>query len=355
MKKVCSFFLALTLMCSLVACGGSGTEKTPESTAPADAASTNSGSGYAGGEYKLMASSHVAQEELASIYMANFCDLVEERSEGKITFDRFYSSQIANQAESAEGLKVGTMDVAINDWPSMSSVNGFSKGDVMALGYLFNSFDHVKAFAASDDYAQMCQELIDQCGIRCLAVGASGFRQVATKNAPITSIDDFQGLRIRVPDISIYVNTFQALGCATTIVANSEVYTALQTGIVDSVENPVQGIYNMSWYEQLNYINETNHIFCDIDLFINEEKFQSLDKEAQAVLMECAKEASGQNLEMTEEKNDEYIKLCEEAGCKYSTFDTAPIVDVMKSQVWPAYFAAVDGGEELVNRILALA
>ncbi|WP_295580553.1 TRAP transporter substrate-binding protein [uncultured Oscillibacter sp.] len=357
MKKLLTIVLALALLSSLAACGGKQADTAPPPADPGTSAPADTGGdtgGYTGGEYKFVTSSHIAKEELATVYMDHFCDLVEERTGGKITFDRFYSGQIANQAESAEGLKVGSIDIAVNDWPSMSSVNGFAKGDIMALGYLFNSFDHVKAFAASDDYKQMCDELVDQVGIRCLAVGASGFRQVATKNAPITSIDDFQGLRIRVPDIAIYVNTFQALGCATTIVANSEVYTALQTGMVDSVENPVQGMYNMSWYEQLDYINETNHIFCDIDLFMNEERFQSLDAQAQAVLLECAQEASAANLELTESKNDEYVALCEEAGTQYNTFDTAPIVDVMKNEVWPAYFAAVDGGEELVNRVLAL-
>ncbi|WP_295580555.1 TRAP transporter substrate-binding protein [uncultured Oscillibacter sp.] len=355
MKKLLTIVLALALLSSLAACGGKKTETTPppaDTGAPAETGGDTSG--YTGGEYKLTASSHMAPEDLVSVYMDDFCDRVEERSGGKITFDRFYSSQIANQTESAEGLKVGTIDISLNDWATMASVNGYAKGGVVSLGYLFNSYDHVKAFAASDDYKQMQQELIDQTGVRNLAIGASGFRQVATKNAPISSIDDFQGLRIRVPDIAIYVNTFQALGCATTIVANSEVYTALQTGMVDSVENPVQGMYNMSWYEQLDYINETNHIFCDQDLFMNEERFQTLDAEAQAVILECALEASDANLELAETKNDEFLANCVDAGVEYVTFDVAPVKEVMKEKVWPTFFESVEGGEALVNNILAL-
>ncbi|PWM25465.1 MAG: hypothetical protein DBX40_04965 [Clostridiales bacterium] len=358
MKKLASLLLAMALVASLAACGGKTTEETPDdanASQTTEPGSDASGSGYTGGEYRLMASSHIAVEELGSIYMDDFCDRVEEKTGGKITFDRFYASQIANQAESAEGLKTGTVDIAINDWPSMSSINGYSKGDLLALSYLFKNYDHVRAFFASDDYSQMCDELIDQVGIRCLATGTAGFRQVGTQDAPITSYEDFAGLRIRCPDIAIYVNTFQALGCATTIVANSEVYTALQTGIVDSVENPIAGIWNTSWYEQLDYINETNHIFCDIGLFINEDKFQSLDAEAQAVLVECAQEAAEANIDLAESSNEEYIAKCEEAGLVYNTFDTAPVVEIMKSAVWPAYYEAVDGGEELVARVLALA
>lgn len=359
MKKLASLLLAIALVTSLAACGSKSTdEETTDTTPPADStenSSTDSGSGYTGGEYTLTVSSHMAPEDLVSIFMDDFCDRVEEKSGGKITFDRFYSSQIANQTESAEGLKVGTIDISLNDWATMSSVNGYTKGDVVSLGYLFEDYDHVRAFANSDAYAQMQQELIDQAGVRNLAIGASGFRQVATKGSPITSIEDFEGLRIRVPDISIYVNTFQALGCATTIVANSEVYTALQTGIVDSVENPVQTIWNMSWYEQLDYIIETNHIFCDQDLFMNEEKFQSLDEEAQALILECAQEASEANFEMAESMDAEYVQNCIDAGVEYLTMDVAPIKEVMQSQVWPSFYESVEGGEELVNSILALA
>ncbi len=358
MKKILSIALALALICSLGACGGkNSTPSTPSDTPPSDSGGTPSasGSGYSGGSYKLMASSHIAESELGSIFMNEFCDLVEERSDGKITFDRFFASQIANQAESAEGLKNGTIDIAINDWCSMSSINGFKKGDITAMTYLYKDYDHVRAFFHSDEYNQMNEELIDQVGIRALSTGSAGFRQVGTKNAPINSYEDFAGLRIRCPDIAIYVNTFQALDCATTIVANSEVYTALQTGIVDAVENPVAGIYLTSWYEQLNYINETNHIHCDIAMFINEDKYQELDAEAQALLNECAQEAAENNITLAEEYNSDFRSKCEEAGLVYNTFDLAPVIDIMKEAVWPAYFEAVEDGEELVNAILAMA
>ena len=356
MKKLVSIILSLALVCSLAACGSDAPADSGDSaTTPDSTTSESSGTDYTGGSYTLMASSHIAQEELGSIYLDDFCDRVEERTGGKITFDRFYSSQIANQAESAEGLKLGTIDIAINDWPSMSSINGYKKGDILALSYLFSNYDHVKAFVQSDDYAQMVQELLDQTGIRCMALGTAGFRQVATKGSPINSIEDFEGLRIRCPDIAIYIDTFEALGCATTIVANNEVYTALQTGIVASVEHPIQGIWNTSWYEQVDYINETNHIFCDIAMFINEEKFQSLDEEAQTVLLECAQEAADANFELAETSSDECLANCEAAGVEYNTFDIAPVVERMQEEVWPSFFESVDGGEDLVNRVLALA
>lgn len=363
MKKILSIVLALALICSLAACGGGSSGSAGSGTSGSSGAGSGDsggggsegGSGYNGGSYTLTASSRMGPDDLVSIHMDAFCDLVEERSDGKITFDRFYSSQIANQTEATEGLKVGTIDISFTDWASMASVNGFAKGSVVSLGYLFDNYDHVRAFAASDVYAQMQEELIAQTGVRNLAIGASGFRHVATKGSPISSYEDFQGLRIRVPDIAIYVNTFQALGCATTIVANSEVYTALQTGIVDAVENPVQTMWNMSWYEQIDYINETNHIFCDQDLFMNEAKFQSLDEEAQALIQECALEASEENLTYAETMSDEFLNNCVEAGVEYVTFDTAPIKDIMKNQVWPSFYESVEGGEDLVNAILALA
>ena len=355
MKKLVSIILSLALVCSLAACGSDAPADSGDSaTTPDPTTSESSGTDYTGGSYTLVASSHMAPEDIVSEYLDNFCDRVEERTCGKITFDRFYSSQIANQTESAEGLKTGTIDVSLNDWASMASVNGYAKGSVVSLGYLFNDYDHIRAFIASEDYQQMQQELIDQAGVRNLAFGASGFRQVGGKGDPLTSVEDFEGLRIRVPDIAIYVDTFNALGCATTIVANSEVYTALQTGIADSVENPLQTIWNMSWYEQLDYIVETNHIFCDQDLFMNEAKFQSLDEEAQAVILECAQEASEENIAYSESMESEHKNQLIDAGLEFVSIDTASIREIMQEQVWPSFFSSVEGGEELVNNILAL-
>ena len=130
---------------------------------------------------------------------------------------------------------------------------------------------------------------------------------------------------------------------------------ALQTGIVDAVEQPNASCYNNSWYEQLDYINITNHIFCDIDLFMNEAKFQSLDAEAQEVILTAAQEAGDKLFDQIIEADQDYIDKLQEGGLELNDdLDTSPIVDIMKEQVWPSYFDTVSDGREFVDTILAM-
>ena len=143
MKKLICILLAFTLAFSLCACGSS-TPKTEDS-----ANATQEGSADTAQTYTLTISSHMPTEDVGSMFLTEFADLVEERSGGRITFERYYNSQLATQAESAEAVKLGTIDIVCNDFPTMASANGYSKGAVMALSYLFDGYEHVRAFAES--------------------------------------------------------------------------------------------------------------------------------------------------------------------------------------------------------------
>ena len=360
MKRLVSVLLVLLLAFSMVACGGNNTANNGGNAANngGNTAGDNAGgegSGYTGGEYTLVVASHVTEDVTAGSGLIEFCNLVETYSDGKIKCELYTDGQLGTQSEAAAEVRTGGIDICLNDWPTMASTNGFLKGNVVSLGYMFQDYDHVMAFYESDIMAQMVDELIEQCGVRCLASCASGFRNVFTQK-PITGLEDMNGLRIRVPDIEVYVDTFQALGCATTIVANSEVYTALQTGIVDSVENPNITVYSSSWYEQLGYMTKTNHIWCDLDYFMNEETYQSLDDAAKAVIDQAAKEAQAYGMEYSEESETTYEELLlGEGGLELCEVDITPFREAVQDTVWADFESTVDGGAEMIEAIQALA
>lgn len=310
---------------------------------------------YAGGEYTLVVASHNNEVTAEGSGLKKLCELIEKYSDGKIKCELYTDGKLGSQSETASEVRNGGIDICENDWATMASANGYDKGSVVSLGYMFQDYDHVMSFYKSDIFQQMTQELLDQTGIRCLAGSASGFRHIYTKE-PVSTLDDLNGLRIRVPDIQVYVDTFQALGCATTIVASSEVYTALQTGIVDAVENPYITVYNASWYEQLKYIEKTYHIWCDLDYFMNDAKYQSMDDDAKAVIDRAAEEAQEYGMSYSEEMEDYYEGvLTDECGMEIIDIDTEAIKEKMKETVWKDFQDKVDGGAELIESIQALA
>lgn len=373
MKKLIVLLLACVMLLSLAACASKTTDTTTTNDTAADTAadttentdSTDTSSedastdgesnGYTGGEYTLVVASHNNATTAAGSGLQKLCELIEEYSDGKIKCELYTDGKLGSQSETASEIRNGGIDICENDWATMASANGYAKGSVVSLGYMFQDYDHVMAFYKSDVFKQMTQELIDQTGIRCLAGSASGFRHIFTKT-PVTTLDDLNGLRIRVPDIQVYVDTFQALGCATTIVASSEVYTALQTGIVDAVENPYITVYNASWYEQLSYITKTYHIWCDLDYFMNEAKYESLDDEAKAVIDRAAEDAQAYGMSYSEEMEDYYEDLLvNEYGLEIVDIDTDAIKAKMQETVWKNFEDTVDGGADLIASIQALA
>ena len=121
-------------------------------------------------------------------------------------------------------------------------------------------------------------------------------------------------------------------------------------------ENPNITVWNTSWYEQLNYMTKTNHIWCDLDYFMNEAKYQSMDDEAKAVIDRAAAEAQAFSMEYSEEMETYYEeKLLNEGGLELCEVDLTPFREKVEKSVWAEVKASVDGAAELIEGIQALA
>ena len=237
----------------------------------------------------------------------------------------------------------------------MDTVLGYKKGAIIGFPFIFADWDNVKAFWGSDAFAAMQQELLDGYGIRNLGMAADGFRQVYSQD-PINTVEDLKGLKLRLPDISVYIETFQALGAATTIVPGAELYTALQNGTVNALERPADGMYSNNLYEQTKYVVKTDHIFVDVGLFVSETVFSKMDADAQAVILQAGKEVSEEHFEyMRQRDQDSLNALLTECEQELLEPDTTEMREISVSTVWPKFLKDIDGGQELVDAIQALA
>jgi TRAP-type C4-dicarboxylate transport system substrate-binding protein len=113
---------------------------------------------------------------------------------------------------------------------------------------------------------------------------------MASRNKPIKSAADMKGLKIRIPEVPIYVETMKALGANATPMPWGEVYTALQTGVVDAIEVPSDTIFAGKMYEVSKFLSRTYHIFVDCNLIVSEKVYASLPAEIQKTLYAVAKE-----------------------------------------------------------------
>src|SRR6185503_579648 len=160
----------------------------------------------------------------------------------------------------------------------------------VSLPFLFNNYDHVKKVLYGPIGQQVSKDAKDLLGIEVLSLGASGFRVFLSKK-PIQSADDVRGIRLRVPEIPTWVEMARSLGANPTPIPAGEIYTALQTGVIDAFESPADFILSSKNYEVAGYITRTHHIFTEVSMMASARKMASLPADVQKVIRELAVEA----------------------------------------------------------------
>lgn len=277
-KQILALILAMAMLLSLTACGGSG------ETAGEAAQSGGSGKSVALSLNHVGATSHPYQ-----IGAEKFAELVSEKTGGSITIDIFPGSQIASGAKAIEFVQMGTLDIAVESTMSLS--NFVVEIDTLNLPFLFDDAD--QAFRILDgEVGDALEAKCEEQGFKVLAWWYNGFRNVSNTKRPIEKPEDMKGLAIRIPESQVFRATFETLGCTATAMPVSEVFTACQLGTVDGQENPHANFINNKFYEVTPYYSVTHHIFTAEPVVMSLDKFNSFTAEEQAALLEAAQEAA---------------------------------------------------------------
>ena len=152
----------------------------------------------------------------------------------------------------------------------------------------------------------------------------NGFRQVTTSTRPIVTVRDLEGLRIRTPASPIWLDLFRALGAAPTPINASEMYTALQTHIVDAQENPFTILLTYRLYEVQKYISVTNHMWSNFWLTANADAFRALAPDLQKILRDACNRMALLNRREMQLSNDSLAEKLARLGMKVNRVDTGP-------------------------------
>ncbi len=182
----------------------------------------------------------------------------------------------------------------------------------------------MQAFFETDTYQTMAQELIDEYGVRLLAQAPIQPR-LTFANTPIETADDFNGLKMRVPEIPTYLQLWQTLGASPTRVAWGEVFLGLRTGVIEAAEGPVSAAYAARFHEAAPYVIRTDHILTATHILVNEAFYQSLSPELQEIVTQAAVEATAWAREQAEAETDDIIATMESEGATVSEIDLEPV------------------------------
>lgn len=354
MKKFASLLLALAMVLSMAACGA---PNPPAAEGPDTAAPDDGGSSGAAAAYTIkFANNGVSDpEHPQNKAMYYFEELVEERSEGKIDIEVYTAGSLGDARTIMEGVQLGTIEMGDVENGTMS---GFvPEACLWDLPYIFSSIEQAHE-VLDGEIGQHIQSLYENIGVKHLAYNDGGFRYFTNSKHPITSVADMKGLKIRVMESAVMINTINAFGASAVPMAFSELYTGLQQGTVDGQENPLDLIYAQNYAEVQEYLSLSEHFYYPRQFIINKDFYDGLPADLQTVISEAAVEACQYQREQVEIYTASMLDTLKEQGFEVCEFDKTEAMKLAED-VWPEFYETIGSGdaaygEELVQTIAAM-
>ena len=260
--------------------------------------------------------------------------------------DIFPNAALGDERANIEDLQMGTLDIAVSSTgPLGNFVQDFL---ILDLPFLFKDYAHAHA-VLDGEIGQALSAKLDDIGVVGGAFWENGFREMTNSKRPINSVADCAGLKLRCMENQVHMDAFTALGMDPTPMAWSEVFTALQQGVIDGQENPIAVIYSNKVYEAQEHLAITNHVYSPAMILFSKTVFEGLDPAYQTALMEAAQEAAAFERSACEDSEADQIAEMEAAGMKVTRPDTAEFQAAM-APVYEKY--AEQFGQENIDAIV---
>ena len=254
--------------------------------------------------------------------------LVEEKSNGEMIVEIFPSSQLGSKDNIIDQAMAGDCVITLANGAFFQD-RGVKDFGVVFAPYLFENWEQIDKLAASDWFAQKKAELSD-LGLTILTGWHYGARDTMTTKKVVTAAD-IKGMKIRVPNNSLQVKGMAATGAVPTPMSLGEVYTALQQGTIDGLENPLTVLYNGAYQEVCKYLILDHHILDYTCWVCGTDFFNTLTPEQQQILIDAGNEAGVYNNAMLEETTNKALEDLKAAGVEVVEFDRDSFVAACES------------------------
>ncbi|CAE7864691.1 yiaO [Symbiodinium necroappetens] len=261
----------------------------------------------------------------------------------------FGSSQLGKDKELLQKLKLGTVDFAL---PSSVMSSVAPEFGLFEMPYLVKDREHMKRIEAEIVWPQIAPAAEAQ-GYKVLALWENGFRNITNNVRPITTPADLDGVKLRTPNGEWRVKMFQSYGANPTPMAFSEVFVALQTGVIDGQENPLAQIASAKFQEVQTYLSMTGHVYTPAYVTVSANHFGKLPEAVQAALTEAARESQSFVYETAAQMDVDLLEQLKAGGMEVNEADKQAFIEASAS-IYAAFAEEVEGGQEMVDAAIAL-
>lgn len=233
-----------------------------------------------------------------------FKQLAEQMTNGKIKVEIYPNSQLYKDREEIEALQSGAVQMLA---PSMAKFGpmGAREFELFDLPFLFPD-QEVLHRVMDGDVGKTLSAKLDSKGVTVLAFWDNGFKQMSS-NRPMHSVADFSGLKMRIQSSKVLGAQMKALGANPQVMAFSEVYTALQQGVVDGTENPVSNFYTQKMHEVQKHMTMSNHGYLGYTVIVNKMFWEGLPDDVRNALAQAMKEATAFERDIAQRDNDDAL------------------------------------------------
>ena len=288
-------------------------------------------------------------EDPQNIACAKFKEMVEEKSGGTLKVELYPAGQLGDARTIVEGVQMGTIEIGdIENGPMGRFVPEAMLWD---LPFIFRDIDHAHK-VLDGELGQMVQEKYVGVGIRHLAYNDGGFRYFTNNARPINTMADIKGLKIRVMESKVMIDTLAAFGASPVPMAFGELYTALQQGGVDGQENPLNLIFSQRFYEVQKYLPLSGHFYYPRQYIASENWWKTLSDEHKKIIAESAKIACDIQREELAKYEVAMRTVLKEKGMEINEVDKTDFIETAQTKLYPSYYSVVGGGDEAYGKEL---
>ena len=278
-----------------------------------------------------------------------FARRVHQRMTGRVEVTVFGSSQLGGDDAMLQKLKLGTLDFSLPSTIMSSTVDEFG---LFEMPYLVDDREHMARVADSIIWP-MLAPLAERRGYKVIAVWENGFRHVTNNVRPIVTPADLDGIKLRTPRGRWRIRMFQSYGANPTPMPLSEVFIALQTGVMDGQENPIAQIYASNLHEVQTYLSLTGHVYTPAYVTVGLNAWNRIPEDVRTELAAIAREVQSYTYELAARMDVDLLERIRDSGVVINEPDPANFVRASQA-IYDEFATSVDSGRALIDRAVAL-
>ncbi|MEJ8570072.1 TRAP transporter substrate-binding protein [Microbaculum marinum] len=291
-------------------------------------------SAAAAAEYEFKIGHAASSRHAFNTGVEMFAEAVAEKTGGKVAVEVVGDRALGDDKQLLEGVQLGTIDGALVSAPTFPLAAGAAGFDALQLPFVVTSYDDMAAVLAGP-VGQKLLDSLSEKGMKGLSFYEAGQRHFLSREKPVKSLADFEGLKTRIVPIPLHKATWEAVGTNPVGMPYGEVYSGLETGVIDAVEINLSSVESENLFQNAKEVTLTGHYFWPGVLVINKAKFDALPEDIQAAMIEAGRETIARQYEFVKTDEARVAEALKEKGVTINQLDdlkamqdkTAPVVE----------------------------